>query len=115
MLPLIPIIIGAGAGLLFGGSKKKYAQGGEVLPNGTEVRFKDFKGNERSGQIIEHRMNGYVVATNLGHAFVMPREITSHKSLGGFVVGAVAGTVAGYKLRETYEVKKKPAKKSAKK
>jgi hypothetical protein len=29
MLPLIPIIIGAGAGLLFGGSKKKYAQGGQ--------------------------------------------------------------------------------------
>jgi hypothetical protein len=33
MLPLIPIIIGAGAGLLFGGSKKKYAQGGCVELN----------------------------------------------------------------------------------
>jgi hypothetical protein len=44
MLPLIPLIIGAGAGLLFGGSKKKYAQGGNTLPT-VKVKFKDPKYN----------------------------------------------------------------------
>jgi hypothetical protein len=49
MFPLIPIIIGSGAGLLFGGSKKKYAQGGEL------GLFQDIRDFENGGEIPKNK------------------------------------------------------------